>query len=473
MTRGGEWVLREVKSGVWEGLVVLDGAGGAERASIEVPDVDEETRIELCLPGPDGRGALLVLSVDNEAACASTGEKKVLWRFPTRGEVTAVSEFPFDPGSGKRVLVGNRAGDLFCLRAEDGSLAWARRTGRPVLGIGYRRKRGTPTGEILVLGSRTASLLSRDAARRIWEITLPDAVSVTGAPAFRHLWDIDGDGLDDLIVPLEGGRILGIRPGERPYREREIDVTPRDRLEIGTWLVQKRRQEAGLGWLEGVVGEPSVEVELKARALREAASAMEQIGRREEALKAFDAAVALDAGNAALLLERGVLLSALKRFEDAERDFSAVLDAAKADRVRSALAYHRRGRARMAQGKHREAADDFSKHLELYPGSVEILLARAGAMHALERWDAVVADCDAALEKNRWSPEAHVLRARALCRLGKAGEALDALKMGVKAGFKDARLLRNDPDFETIRDRAEFGELADVVDGLKRGKKKE
>jgi tetratricopeptide (TPR) repeat protein len=107
--------------------------------------------------------------------------------------------------------------------------------------------------------------------------------------------------------------------------------------------------------------------------------------RAQEALEAFDHALLLAPGNAALLERRGDALLKLERHDEA----LAAYDAVPAFQPRTAVSFHNRGNALKALGRHADAVACFDQALALQPDLTAALYDRGTALaadHRIAEW---------------------------------------------------------------------------------------
>jgi serine/threonine protein kinase/tetratricopeptide (TPR) repeat protein len=117
------------------------------------------------------------------------------------------------------------------------------------------------------------------------------------------------------------------------------------------------------------------------------------------------------------------------------------------------LSYFQRGLARYALQKYREAATDFSKHIELEGPSVASLVNRALARHAVGEEETALDDLDAALAAGAAQTRIYFIRAEIRRRLGNEKGAAEDYQRGLESPPQDAKsylargmaLLKSDP----------------------------
>jgi len=118
-----------------------------------------------------------------------------------------------------------------------------------------------------------------------------------------------------------------------------------------------------------------------------------ELGRQAEALADYDAAIRLDPMNANAYTKRGVLYHRLGRDNKALADFDAAI---RLD-PNHANAYNCRGGIYVHLGRVEEALADYGAALRIDPMNVLAYTTRGALYHALGRLEEAVADLDAAL----------------------------------------------------------------------------
>jgi tetratricopeptide (TPR) repeat protein len=161
------------------------------------------------------------------------------------------------------------------------------------------------------------------------------------------------------------------------------------------------------------------ERELLAEAYTEQGRLLHQKKRTDDALAAYDAALALVPEHAPALLARGTLRYEAGRPADAIRDFDAYLK-----RWQSAVVYEARGLARARAKDYPAAIADYSRGLELAPTSAQLYAYRGWAYLVVEAAGAAVADFDAAIRLGHAGGDVYAGRGYARARLGHTDLAL-------------------------------------------------
>jgi len=158
-----------------------------------------------------------------------------------------------------------------------------------------------------------------------------------------------------------------------------------------------------------------------------------QLGRFDDALADFDAALARGANAAMVHVERAVLHLTCSRYDAAAADAEAAI----ADPTAAAVAHSLRALARQAQGRLREAETDLDTSIRLGRDDALVYFWRAGLRAGNGELIAALADLDAAIA--RPEPPAQAWLARAAVRIdlqqqaAAEQDAAEALRRGADA----------------------------------------
>jgi len=191
---------------------------------------------------------------------------------------------------------------------------------------------------------------------------------------------------------------------------------------------------------------PDIAADLFARAIRRNnghllcllnfATALHELGRFDEAVLAYDQALALEPGIAEIHFNRGVSLRAVGRIEEAVASF----DRALLLRPDLAEAASNHGAALLALKRFEAALASCDKALALRPDYAEALHNRGVALQELGRLDEALASYDRALALSPRFAEALSYRGRVLHDLARAEEALASFDaaLALRPGDVDA-----------------------------------
>jgi predicted O-linked N-acetylglucosamine transferase (SPINDLY family) len=208
---------------------------------------------------------------------------------------------------------------------------------------------------------------------------------------------------------------------------------------------RSRRGEAPQGF--AVAGETTVAMPSQARSVAPTPQSAELLfargcefyaqNRPQDALAAFDAALAINPRFVEALINRGALLMTLNRYDEALQS----LDAALAINPGMVEGWNNRGNALSALGRHGEAVASYDRVLSVRPAFPETLVNRATALLALRRMDEALASYSDALRARPHSADAMAGRANALFELKRFEDAIAdyAATLKLDPGYKYAR----------------------------------
>jgi predicted O-linked N-acetylglucosamine transferase (SPINDLY family) len=164
---------------------------------------------------------------------------------------------------------------------------------------------------------------------------------------------------------------------------------------------------------------------------------LQSLGRHEEALAAYDRALAVTPDYAEALNNRGSVLQDLKRPAEALASYDQALRRA----PNFAQAFNNRGSALLELKRFGDALSCFDRALALRPRDVEVINNRGNALQGLARYDEAVAAYDQALALKPDYPEALNNRGSALQQLKRHDEALASFdKAGSLQAFGGAAM---------------------------------
>ncbi|MBD3760772.1 MAG: tetratricopeptide repeat protein [Rhizorhabdus sp.] len=164
------------------------------------------------------------------------------------------------------------------------------------------------------------------------------------------------------------------------------------------------------------------------------------LGRLNEAVAAYDMAVALQPGFADAWSNRGVVLRDHGRLVDALASFDMAIER----QPSFAMAYANRGIALKTLLRHQEALMDYDRALDLAPDVSASHYNRANVLLDLRRLDEAVAAYDRAIALCPDYAEAHSNRGNALQQLGRLTEAAASFDLAITCDpvFADAYMNR-------------------------------
>jgi tetratricopeptide (TPR) repeat protein len=166
-----------------------------------------------------------------------------------------------------------------------------------------------------------------------------------------------------------------------------------------------------------------------AEALFNRAVTLQALARFEEALATYGRALALRPDHVEALCNRGVVLEKLGRFAEALTSY----DRALAARPTFVEALGNRGNALAALGRRAEALASYDRALEVRPDHAEVLSNRGNTLRDLGRREEALASYDRALAAHPEHVEAQFNRAGVLHDLGRLDEALASYERALEA----------------------------------------
>ena len=148
-----------------------------------------------------------------------------------------------------------------------------------------------------------------------------------------------------------------------------------------------------------------------------------RLGKHQDALLAFEKALALSPSNARAWMGRGVAAMSLGEDETSLPYFRKALDL----EPQNAVFWNGYGTALGILGRDEEAVNSFDKALALEPHNGDVLLQRGIALRRLNRFEEALVSLSKALKANPQDAYARVIYAVALCELNRDEEALASL----------------------------------------------
>jgi tetratricopeptide (TPR) repeat protein len=168
---------------------------------------------------------------------------------------------------------------------------------------------------------------------------------------------------------------------------------------------------------------------------------------RDRAIDDFSNALELDDKNQEAALSRGGVYLNRKQYGRAQDDFSMVIKL----NPRSTAAYAGRSRAYQEAGDHDKAIADFTKLLELEPRNAGALYSMGVSYKAKQQDDKALETFDNLLKIEQNNAAASYQKAGIYARMKKIDSACVWLDIAVADGYRDWGVLKNDPDFDSIR----------------------
>jgi predicted O-linked N-acetylglucosamine transferase (SPINDLY family) len=163
---------------------------------------------------------------------------------------------------------------------------------------------------------------------------------------------------------------------------------------------------------------------------------LEALGRYEEAVASYDRALALKTDGPEILNNRGNAVARLKRFLEAVGDY----DRAIALRPDYPDAHFNRGNALAELGRFDEALGSYERVVALQPGRAEAHHGRANMLAELKRYDRALEGYDRALTLDPGNPLVHNNRGNALASLARRYDALQSYEraLALKPDYLEA-----------------------------------
>lgn len=240
--------------------------------------------------------------------------------------------------------------------------------------------------------------------------------------------DHPGVVLGQAAVLEQLGRIDAALAALRDARPRGAD--PDIGARCARLLVRLGRRTEALAELDAVLASAPDDAALWI----ERAVLMQDLDRGEGALASCERALALQPANASVWSAKGVILGRQHRHEDALACHLQAVGLA----PQAAEAWSNKGNALHALKRHEEALADFDEATRLRPDFAEAWTNRGAAAQALHRFEAALADHDHALGIDPDHVRAWSNRALALNGLGRSAEALECVGRAIGLAPEDS-----------------------------------
>ncbi len=155
-------------------------------------------------------------------------------------------------------------------------------------------------------------------------------------------------------------------------------------------------------------------------------------GKYEEALVAYDRAIALNPTFAAAYFNKGCALDALKRYEEALTAY----DRAIALNPTFALAYNNKGNTLNSLQRYDEALAAYDRAIALNPSFAAAYFNKGYTLNSLQRYEEALAAYDRAIALNPTFALAYNNKGNTLSRMGRKAEAERAYAKAKELGYK-------------------------------------
>jgi protein O-mannosyl-transferase len=190
--------------------------------------------------------------------------------------------------------------------------------------------------------------------------------------------------------------------------------------------------------------------------------ALSNLKRHEEAITMYDMAIALNPGNANYYANKGNTLRDLQRYEEA----FTMYDMAIALNPENADYYSNMGTALFYLQRYEEAIDMYSKAIILEPDSAELYNNKAAALTYLRQYEEAIRLYERCIELNRENEIVYYYNIGCLYSMQNDSEnALLSLEQALAKGYSDFNWIRQDTDWDNIREMDEFKALIEKYEG--------
>jgi tetratricopeptide (TPR) repeat protein len=180
-----------------------------------------------------------------------------------------------------------------------------------------------------------------------------------------------------------------------------------------------------------------------AYALEQKGEVLLKLKRYAEAVKAFDAALVLVPDQLEAYLSRAKALLSENHFADAVKSLDGYFERERERRKSQGEVYRARARAQSRLGNYAEAAEDYTRSLELEPDDTTTRANRGWAYVVLEESRLALRDFDKVLQALPDNGDAHNGRGYARVRLGHYRDGIQDAEKALQLGPKDTRTYYN------------------------------
>jgi tetratricopeptide (TPR) repeat protein len=225
-----------------------------------------------------------------------------------------------------------------------------------------------------------------------------------------------------------------------------------------------QREDEAITQFDTLLAQQGLDVELLPKFWHEKGLLLSQQGRYEEAIGAFQKAVAVDPKFAAAWYEQGVVALVTEDYQGAIARFDRVIDLL----PEFSYAPHRKGLALFHLQQLQASLVAFDQALLLQPRFIEAWIDRGLTLFQMEAYDRAIAAFDQALdcfpcEIDRHSlQEASTYYNKACCfaKQGKIEGSLELLKVALSLGYRELQhLAQTDPDLAPLQSHPLFSQL--------------
>lgn len=181
-------------------------------------------------------------------------------------------------------------------------------------------------------------------------------------------------------------------------------------------------------------------------------------GRMEEAIAAFDRAIALDPGDANAYANRGMIRVWMGDVAVAAQDFDKASELNPSERI----AMNGKGLIALQEERYIDAVVEFSMSLRAYPDDLFALGARSQAYFGMKEWDKALADLERAKELDPGAAELGVPEIAVLTEAGRLEEASMAAMALVERNPTDVQSMQLQAS--VLKRMEDFGGAEAVLD---------
>jgi len=175
----------------------------------------------------------------------------------------------------------------------------------------------------------------------------------------------------------------------------------------------------------------------------------------DQAIADCNKAIELDPKLAALYLNRGNAYKGKKHYDQAIADYNKAIELD----PKFALAYINRGRTYSGKKQYDQAIADCNKAIELDPKYALAYAERGDAYYYKKQYDQAIADYNRAIELDPKDASSYYSIACIYSITGKSAYACEWLKRSIDVGFNEWAHLKQDTDFDKIRNTSCYKEL--------------
>lgn len=191
-------------------------------------------------------------------------------------------------------------------------------------------------------------------------------------------------------------------------------------------------------------------------------NALYNLRRLEEALGMYNRAIELKSGEVSFYNNKGLVLVALQRYEEAV----AMYDRAIELNPGKASYYYNKGIALEDLQRYEEAIRMYNKAIEINPGDVDYFYSKGLSLYYLQRYDEAVDMYEYCLKIDQANAVDYYYNMGGIFSIqNNLRRALDNLEKALSLGYDDFDWIKEDTDWDNIRDTGEFKALIRKYEG--------